>query len=367
MHAVGQVASADLPATTDPRVLTRRLNRLLPADVRVAAVAVAPPGFDARFSALCRCYRYRVSDAPYGVHPLRRHDTVGSRRPLDVAAMAAAAAGLVGEHDFAAYCRRREGASTVRRLLRLDVSREVSPDVGGASVESASAVMVVAEADAFCRSMVRALVGALLAVGEGRRPVAWPAEVLAAARRYPGVRVAPAHGLTLESVRYPPDDQLAARAAGTRRLRVAGQGSADPRAAHTLLDVSQPTEAPRDREVEVVLAAYRAFAAGDLDAAVADLHAAVEWIEPDEFPNGGRHVGRAAVRAYLQQSRDSWTELHSTPSVRRVGERIVAEHHVEGVLADGTRQAMTVADVFTFDGGRVSHMRAYADPADVPK
>lgn len=210
VHAVGQVAAADLPPT-DSLVLTRRLNRLLPADVRVFAVTGAPDGFDARFSATSRCYRYRLGDAPYGVNPLRRHDTVCFARPLDVAAMATAALRLLGEHDFAAYSRSREGASTVRRLLRLEVSRDEE-----------FLVTVLAEADAFCHSMVRALVGALLAVGDGRRPVGWPADVLAAGRRDPAVRVAPARGLTLEAVRYPPDDALAARAAVTRRRRAAG-------------------------------------------------------------------------------------------------------------------------------------------------
>lgn len=215
VHAVGQVAHADLPVT-DPTALARRLNGLLPADVRILAVTVAPVGFDARFSALSRCYHYQLSDAAYGVDPLRRHDTVASSRRLDVAAMATAAAGLVGEHDFAAYCRHREGATTVRRLLRLDVARD-----GGQGSCAGSRISVLAEADAFCHSMVRALVGALLAVGEGRRPLDWPATVLADGRRDPGVRVAHAHGLTLEAVRYPPDAELASRAVRTRHLRTA--------------------------------------------------------------------------------------------------------------------------------------------------
>lgn len=208
VHATGQVACADLPAI-EADVLCRRLNRLLPSDVRIYRVTVAPAGFDARFSALSRCYRYRLSDAAYGVDPLRRHDTVAVGRPLDVPAMEAAAAGLLGGHDFAAYCRRRDGATTVRRLLRLDVARD-----------GPQRVSVRAEADAFCHSMVRALVGALLAVGEGRRPAGWPAAVLATGQRDPGVRVAPAGGLTLESVRYPPDAELAARAVQTRNLRL---------------------------------------------------------------------------------------------------------------------------------------------------
>jgi tRNA pseudouridine38-40 synthase len=207
VHATGQVAHADLPVEAiDPERLRRGLNGVLPADIRLRAASAAPAGFDARFSALARRYRYRLTDdVP---DPLRRRDTVAWARPLDVAAMHAAAAALLGEHDFAAYCKRREGATTIRRLLRLDCQRV------------ASAIEVTVEADAFCHSMVRALVGALLAVGEGRKPSGWPADVLAAAVRDSSVAVAPAHGLTLCEVFYPADDALAARADVTRRLRV---------------------------------------------------------------------------------------------------------------------------------------------------
>ncbi|HMA45609.1 MAG TPA: tRNA pseudouridine synthase A, partial [Frankiaceae bacterium] len=148
-----------------------------------------------------------------GVQPLRRHDTVAWPRPLATAPMRQATAALLGEHDFAAYCRRRPGASTVRALLRLDVARD------GDGV-----VTFDVEADAFCHSMVRALVGALLAVGEGRRPPSWPAQVLAGGVRDPAVTVVPAHGLTLVTVRYPPDDEVAARARLTRAPR--GRGGA---------------------------------------------------------------------------------------------------------------------------------------------
>jgi tRNA pseudouridine38-40 synthase len=123
--------------------------------------------------------------------------------------MQAAAELLLGEHDFAAYCKRREGATTIRRLLRLECSR------------SDGVVELTVEADAFCHSMVRALTGALVAVGEGRRPPEWPAEILSAGERSPSVAVAPAHGLTLVEVRYPPDDELATRAETTRRVRTA--------------------------------------------------------------------------------------------------------------------------------------------------
>lgn len=220
VNAIGQVAHGDLSeaawATAGGRELAvRRLAGVLPEDVRVLSVAVAPPDFDARFSALSRAYRYRVSDAPWGVHPLRRADTVAHRRPLDLDRLRQASRPLLGEHDFAAFCRRREGATTVRRLLRLDWHRAADDELDGGDV-----LVGTVEADAFCHFMVRSLVGALLMVGEGRRPVEWPALALARRTRE-GVPVAPAHGLTLLGVHYPPATELASRATLTRRLRSA--------------------------------------------------------------------------------------------------------------------------------------------------
>jgi tRNA pseudouridine38-40 synthase len=211
VHATGQVASADLPADLDTGWALRRLARLLPADVRVRAITAVPPEFDARFAALRRHYRYRVATAPWGAEPLRARDTLAWPYPLDVDAVAAASAALLGEHDFAAFCRRREGATTVRALERLDWT--CGP---GGVVEAA------VSADAFCHSMVRSLVGALLDVGRGRRAVDWPASLLSQGERASNVSVAPAHGLTLVGVDYPPDGELAARAAVTRRVRVPG-------------------------------------------------------------------------------------------------------------------------------------------------
>jgi tRNA pseudouridine38-40 synthase len=211
VHAAGQVAHLDVDPSRWERVAdsaVRRLAGLLPPDVRVTWLGPSPDGFDARFSALRRRYAYRVTDAPHGADPLRRADTLAWPRPLSVDAMRAAAAGLLGEHDFAAYCRRRAGATTVRTLQRLDWHR--AHDVLVADVR----------ADAFCHSMVRSLVGALLAVGDGRRPADWPASLLSLTERANAVVVAPAHGLTLVGVDYPPDDELAARAEQTRRVRV---------------------------------------------------------------------------------------------------------------------------------------------------
>ena len=212
VHARGQVAHSDLPDAVwaaHAGAARRRLARALPPDIRVRAIGPAPDGFDARFSALWRRYSYRVCDDPATADPLRRHETLWHPRGLDLAAMNAAAGTLTGEHDFAAFCRRREGATTVRALRRLDWRR----DNDGVAV-----ACVVA--DAFCHNMVRALVGALLAVGEGSRPPSWPSAVLAAAVRDPAVRVVPPHGLCLEEVRYPAPGQLAARAALTRQVRV---------------------------------------------------------------------------------------------------------------------------------------------------
>ncbi|HEX7161435.1 MAG TPA: tRNA pseudouridine(38-40) synthase TruA [Trebonia sp.] len=211
VHARGQVAHADLPAdawAAHADAVLRRLGRALPPDIRVRSIDVAPDGFNARFSVLWRRYAYRICDDPARADPLRRRDTLWHPRLLDLAAMNEAASLLLGEHDFAAFCRKREGATTVRALRRLEWERDADGVAVGGVV-----------ADAFCHNMVRALVGALLPVGEGDRPVSWPAEVLAAAVRDPAVRVVPAHGLSLEEVRYPGPDQLAARAVLTRRVR----------------------------------------------------------------------------------------------------------------------------------------------------
>jgi tRNA pseudouridine38-40 synthase len=209
VHATGQVAHADMAADLDVGWLVRRLARLLPPDVRVRAVTQVPEEFDARFSALRRHYRYRVATAPYGAEPLRARDTLSWPHPLDLDAVQAASDGLLGEHDFAAFCKRREGATTVRALQELTWSRAADGVVQAAVV-----------ADAFCHSMVRSLVGALLDVGRGRRVVAWPADLLRRSERASEVPVAPAHGLTLVAVDYPPAAELAARASATRRLRV---------------------------------------------------------------------------------------------------------------------------------------------------
>ncbi|MCT2276431.1 tRNA pseudouridine(38-40) synthase TruA [Micromonospora chalcea] len=213
VHATGQVCHLDLPAAVwrehEGRLL-RRLARLLPPDVRVRAMTEVPADFDARFSATFRRYEYRVTDAPWGAEPLRRRDTLAWPKPLDLAALNASAAGLVGEHDFAAYCRRKENATTLREVTRLDWRRD--PD---------GILVATVQADAFCQNMVRSLVGAMLVAGDGRRPVQWPAGLLTRRERSSEVTVAPAHGLALVAVGYPADPaEYARRAEQTRRLRV---------------------------------------------------------------------------------------------------------------------------------------------------
>jgi tRNA pseudouridine38-40 synthase len=212
VHATGQVCHVDVPAPAWAGIsgsLVRRLAGLLPPDVRVLAATEVPAAFDARFSALSRRYEYRVTDAPWGAYPLRARDTLAWPRPLDLAVLGAAAAALIGEHDFAAYCKRKERATTIRAVTRLDWRRE--PD---------RVLVATVEADAFCQAMVRSLVGALLAVGDGRRPVDWPGSLLSREERASEVTVAPPHGLTLVRVEYPADPaDYGRRAALTRTLR----------------------------------------------------------------------------------------------------------------------------------------------------
>ncbi|AXH97593.1 tRNA pseudouridine synthase A [Ornithinimicrobium avium] len=220
VHARGSVCHLEV----DPRVwralpgrsarpsgeaLVSRLRGVLPGDVVVRAATAVPGTFDARFSALRRRYTYRVCDRPHLLDPLRRHDTVVWRRPLDVALMDEAGGTLLGLRDFAAFCRRRDGATTVRTLLAHGWWRD---DTG--------VLVGTVEADAFCHSMVRALVGSVVAVGEGRRPVGWPLEVLRAGRRDPAVQVMPAHGLCLEEICYPEGEEaLAIRDRESRAVR----------------------------------------------------------------------------------------------------------------------------------------------------
>ena len=245
VHARGQVVHLDLPGVVaaalpgrsdrDPaQALLTRLTGVLPRDVVVRAARPVPPEFDARFGALWRRYRYRISDVPSAHDPLR-HDVLRHRRPLDVEAMARASAALHGEHDFLSFCRPREGATTIRTLHELTWER---PARGR---RDEGLVVATVQADAFCHHMVRSLVGAMIAVGEGRREETWPAQILSARTREAAPRggigaapMAPPEGLTLEHVEFPPDALLAQQAQAARRRRDgqdadAGERGADAR------------------------------------------------------------------------------------------------------------------------------------------
>lgn len=220
VHASGQVAHADIPVAAldqrsiegDPGRLVRRLAKMLEPDVRVSAVAFAPAGFDARFSALTRTYRYRVTTAAGGALPTRVRDTAVWPKKVDLDAVQEFASTLVGLHDFAAFCKARPFATTIREIKSFewhDVSTSEEPELY-------EAVIV---ADAFCWHMVRALVSTCLDVGSGKRDAAWAVGLLGELERSPSVRLAPAHGLTLIGVDYPVDSELAARAAHTAQRR----------------------------------------------------------------------------------------------------------------------------------------------------
>jgi len=224
VHASGQVAHVDLDEAQAARLprrrndpgaepvasLAGRVRGVLGAypDVTVRRTSLAPDGFDARFSAVWRRYVYRLADARTGYDPLLRAATTTVKADLDVARMDAAARSLIGLHDFAAYCKAREEATTIRTLLEYDWHR------------GADGVLVAhVRADAFCHSMVRALVGACVAVGEGRLAVEDVVAIRDAGLRTADTKVLAARGLVLAEVGYPADDLLAARAEQTRNRR----------------------------------------------------------------------------------------------------------------------------------------------------
>lgn len=225
VHATGQVTHLDLDEEQEHRLLSRsgrrgagdpvavlagRIRGVLGAysDVTVHRTTIAPEGFDARFSAVWRRYSYRIADQTTGYDPLERHRTTTVRSELDVEAMDAAARSLIGLHDFAAYCKPREEATTIRTLLEFDWHRD-----------AAGVLVANVKADAFCHSMVRALVGGCVAVGQGRLDVEDLASIRDEGERTSDFTVLAARGLTLTEVGYPADDQLAARAERTRARR----------------------------------------------------------------------------------------------------------------------------------------------------
>lgn len=177
-------------------------------DIVVTAVTAVDEEFDARFSAIGRSYRYLLVDTVAARDPLVRDSVWWARSgALNVDAMNEAAALLVGEHDFLSFCKPREGATTIRTLRSLRAER------------MGAVTAVFTTADAFCHSMVRSLVGALVEVGRGGRGLDWTAILVSQPSREYGVPVAPARGLTLMGVEYPPPNEWGTRARAARNLR----------------------------------------------------------------------------------------------------------------------------------------------------
>lgn len=204
VHATGQVIHVDVPETMGLDDLGYKLNRILDEDVRVNKIEIAPPAFHARFSALRRYYEYRILDENKVIQPLARLNTASWYRPLDVDAMNHASALLLGTHDYAAFCKFREGGTTIRTLETYQWRRDR---------EGYLVADVVA--DAFCYSMVRNLVGAIVCVADGRKEPEWISTLLENKERVSDSLVFPARGLTLYKVDYPDAAELLERAKKT--------------------------------------------------------------------------------------------------------------------------------------------------------
>jgi tRNA pseudouridine38-40 synthase len=215
VHATGQVVHIDLTEKQLKRLgrtvgMMGSLNDLLPDDIRVHSVTEAPSGFDARYSASYRRYRYTIADRLAPKNPLLARSTLWIKHELDLLAMQSAALGLVGLHDYASFCRPKAGATTIREVKELTVKR--NPAAG-------NVIEVEIQADAFCHNMVRAIVGALIAAGEGKTNAEGVAKTLARRSRKGSFKVQPPHGLVLIEVGYPPNSKLAAQAEMARAMR----------------------------------------------------------------------------------------------------------------------------------------------------
>jgi tRNA pseudouridine38-40 synthase len=204
VHATGQVIHVDVPESLELDDLAYKLNRILDEDVRINQIQIAPTAFHARFSALRRYYEYRILDENKVIPPLARFNTASWYRPLDVDQMNHASALLLGTHDFAAFCKFREGATTIRTLETYQWRRDRDGYLVGDVV-----------ADAFCYSMVRNLVGAIVCVADGRKESNWISTLLENKERVSDSLVFPARGLSLYKVDYPDDAELLERAAKT--------------------------------------------------------------------------------------------------------------------------------------------------------
>ncbi|MEX1209189.1 MAG: tRNA pseudouridine(38-40) synthase TruA [Acidimicrobiia bacterium] len=194
VHASSQVVSFEAGEGLDTDRIGRSLNAMLGPEVVLRSVSVAPDGFDARFSAVSRTYRYFVDDRP-AADPLRRHTVWHIEAPLDTEAMIAAAATFIGEHDFASFCRSDDGKTAVRRVTSAAWWREEDPGTRGLLVFEISA-------NAFCHQMVRSLVALSVEIGRGKVPVSAIPQIFEARDRNAARGAAPPHGLVLWGVGY---------------------------------------------------------------------------------------------------------------------------------------------------------------------
>lgn len=216
VHAVGQVLHMDISDAQMKRLgrndsmadIAYKLNGLLPLDIRINTVSVAPAGFDARFSAINRRYRYRLADQSAAKNPLESRFTLETFGNLDTNAMNEAGRVLIGLHDFASFCKPREGSTTIRELQEIVVNRVAN-----------GVVEIEVQADAFCHNMVRSIVGALIGVGQGKADAAKIKELLEKTNREGSFKVVSPHGLQLMAIGYPADELLATQAKEARNLR----------------------------------------------------------------------------------------------------------------------------------------------------
>ena len=241
VHASHQVAHLDVPdavlescrghmGVDGVLALERRLRHLLPADIVLLGLGLAPTGFDARFSALERTYLYRVSQGGQPGDPRMRGYVLDLEGSLDLRAMNEAAAKCIGLHDFGSFARPNPGGTTIRKVLAAHWDLVPTVNLFGADpdrnavgylpafMESGLTVFRIV-ADAFAHNMVRSLVAACIQVGLGRRSVPWFVDKVARPLREGSTGPIDARGLTLEHVAYPPDGQLAERAQAIRARR----------------------------------------------------------------------------------------------------------------------------------------------------
>ena len=200
VHASGQVIHVDIPQGVNLDDIAYKLNRILDEDIRITQVSVAPEAFHARFSAIRRTYTYKILDKNLPVPPINRTDIASWYRPLDAELMNVASGLVLGHHDFAAFCKFKEGGTTIRTLENFTWERR------------GELLVATIIADAFCYSMVRNLVGAVVCVADGRKDSEWIRQLLQNKERVSDSLVFPARGLTLSSVEYPTDNQLLERA-----------------------------------------------------------------------------------------------------------------------------------------------------------